>query len=111
MRNIVRKFLPGMPIEIHAPLNVESVVRLDSANHRYIVHMITFLGTRDGQSQTSTEILVPLMEEMWQYRARIRLNQRIRNASAHSPDTQVKVQADSVEVEIQQIHESLVIQL
>lgn len=109
--NAVRSLLPQPAIDVVAPLNVESVIRRDASRNGYIVHFIAFIGVRDGQSQTSAEILVPLMEQMWRYRARILLTTPARHASAHSPETVVKAQGNAVEIETQQIHEAVSIDL
>jgi hypothetical protein len=111
IRNVVRSLLPQAPVTIAAPLNVESIIRRDASRNRYIVHLVAFIGVRDGQSQSSTEILVPLMEEMWRYRASITLDTPVRSASAHSPDTNVKVQGNSVRIDTEQIHEAISIEL
>lgn len=109
--NAVRSVLPQPAIDVIAPINVESVIRRDDSRNRYIVHFIAFIGTRDGQSQTSTQILVPLMEQMWRYRARITLKAPVRGASAHNADTEVRVQGNSIEISAQQIHEAVSIEL
>ena len=111
IRNVVRSLSPDAPVNIDAPLNVESVIRFDPARNRYVIHWITFLGVRDGQSQTSTEILVPLMEQMWRYRARVRLRKPVRHASAYHSGTAVTVERNIVDIDTQQIHEVLSIEL
>jgi hypothetical protein len=111
VRNVVHSLLPPGPVTIAAPLNVESIIRRDRSRNRYIVHLVAFIGVRDGQSQSSTEILVPLMEEMWRYRASITLDTPVHSASAHNSDTNVKVQGNKVLIDTEQIHEAVSIEI
>jgi hypothetical protein len=111
VQNVIQSMLASPPVSVTAPLNVESVITFDRPRNRYIVHFIGFIGVRDGQSKTSNEILVPVMEEMWRYRAKIKLHSTVKRAFAHNPNTQVSVKGQNVSVDTQQIHESLVIEL
>ncbi len=73
VRNIVTSMLPTAPVSVAAPLNVESVITVDRKRNRHIVHFVAFLGVRDAHSTATNQSLVPLMEEMWRYRARMRV--------------------------------------
>ncbi len=109
VRNIVTGMLPPPPVSVAAPLNVETVVTIDRKRNRYIVHLIAFLGVRDAHSTSTNQSLVPLMEEMWRYRARVRFEGQVREASALSPRTGIRLTGNTVELETSEIHEAVVV--
>ena len=110
--NVISSALPEQRIVVSAPLNVEAVITRDRAHDRtYFVHFIGFVGVRDGQSQAASQILAPVMEEMWRYRAEVRMPQSIRRANAHSGDTMVRVDGTTVLVETGEIHDVIAITL
>ena len=94
VRNLVTSMLPPPLVSVWAPLNVESVITADQKNNRYIIHFVAFLGVRDAHSTATNQSLVPLMEEMWRYRARIQVEGQVRHASALSVPSFVRSRLD-----------------
>ncbi len=111
VRNLVKSMLPTPTVSVSAPLNVESVITFDRKRNRHIIHFVAFLGVRDAHSTATDQSLVPLMEEMWRYRARIRLEAPIRRASALSPRTEVRFDATRVDLDTAEIHDAVIIEL
>jgi hypothetical protein len=111
VRNVINALLPASSIAVSAPLNVESVITRDRAHNRYVVHLVGFVGVRDAHSTATNQSLVPLMEEMWQYRAQIRLNQPVRRAWTSSTGSHVEVRDRTVHLATDRIHESVLIEL
>jgi hypothetical protein len=110
IRNVIRHLNPNPPITISAPLNVESVVRQDVRNHRYIIHLIAFMGVRDAVAPGAGGILVPPIEEGWRYTAHVSFRDDIRSIKALNPKTRLTTKGNTVELETGDIHEALIIQ-
>jgi hypothetical protein len=96
---------------VSAPLNVESVITHDRERNRHVIHFVAFLGVRDAHSTATDQSLVPLMEEMWRYRAQIRLEAQVRRASALSPRTEIRFDATKVDLDTAEIHDAVIIEL
>jgi len=111
IRNVISSLLPPPIISVSAPLNIESVITFDRSRNRHIIHFIGFVGLRDAHSTSTNLSLVPLMEEMWRYRARVRLDSPVRKALAATPNTEVRVQGTTVEIDTAQVHEALIVEV
>jgi hypothetical protein len=103
--------LPAPLVSVWAPLNVESVITADQKNNRYIIHFVAFLGVRDAHSTATNQSLVPLMEEMWRYRARIQFEGQVRHASALSSRSEVREIERGVQLDTGEIHEAVIVDL
>jgi hypothetical protein len=111
VRNLVTSMLPAPLVSVWAPLNVESVITTDQKNNRYIIHFVAFLGVRDAHSTATNQSLVPLMEEMWRYRARIQVEGQVRHASALSSRSEVREIERGVQLDTGEIHEAVIVDL
>jgi hypothetical protein len=111
VRNMVKSMLPPARVSVTAPLNVESVITVDRKHNRHIIHFIGFLGVRDAHSTATNQSLVPLMEEMWRYRARIRFEGPVRHATALSSRTEIRAGANTVELDTGEIHEVAIVEV
>jgi hypothetical protein len=109
VRNIVKSMLPPQAISVAAPLSVETVITTDRKRNRHIIHFIAFLGVKDAHSAATNQSLVPLMEEMWRYRASIQIRDSIGSVSALSPRSVIRVAGNAVELETSEIHEAVVV--
>jgi hypothetical protein len=108
VQNVVQSMLPPPAVSVSAPLNVESVITFDPRQSQYIVHFIGFIGVRDAHATSTNQSLVPLMEEMWRYRARIRFDRPVRQASAASARSDVRVNGNTVELDTAEIREAMI---
>ncbi|MBV8819958.1 MAG: alpha-L-fucosidase [Acidobacteriaceae bacterium] len=111
VRNVLESLLPQPDVSVSAPLNIESVLTFDSSLKRFIIHLIGFIGVRDAHTTATNQSLVPLMEEMWRYRARINLQTPPKRATVFSRESDVRLQGTTVELDGSQIHEIVVLEL
>ena len=119
VRNLIRSLSPTLPISIEAPLGIESIITEDKANRRYIVHLVSFTGVRDGHAQTypGVQILgrsklqppVPSMEESNLYRARIVMSSPFKTIHALGSNSEVKMQGNEILLQSQEVHDAVVI--
>ncbi len=104
VRNIITGLSGNTPVIVDAPLNVESVIRIDEPRGRYLVHLIQFSGVADGQSSTSMTTLIPQMEEPMRFTARIHTRLKRAEAMAADADTTVSRDGDIINVATIQVH-------
>jgi hypothetical protein len=109
IRNVVRYLLPSPAVQVEAPLNVESVIRHDAKNSRYVIHFISYVGVRDAVAPVDRPLLVPAIEEGWTYKARISFGSAVRKARSLNAQSLVAVKGKTVELDTSDIHEALVI--
>jgi hypothetical protein len=109
VRNIIRQLAPLPAVHVEAPLNVESIVTIDRANKRYIVHFVQFNGVPDAQTISAPTTMIPMMEEAAHYSAAIRTSFVPRSVSAATSATFIARRANSIELVTNAVHESIAI--
>jgi len=113
IRNLVRHLNPNPNVLIQAPLNVETVVTKDEGRGRLLVHFIAFwapVTSATGRQGEGQKVLPPLMEEVFEYTAQIKVKGLFKKASAASEGSTVSVHNDTVLLQTSQIHEVLIIE-
>jgi hypothetical protein len=112
IRNLVRYLNPEPEVEVSAPLNVESVITEDEANRLLRIHLISYLtpAACTGPGRPHAPFVLPsLMEEAPLYRARIRLRRPFKSVRALDPSTQVTVLSDGVQLQVEDVHETVIV--
>ena len=104
----VRLLQPAPRIEITAPAYVETIVTDDPANRILRIHLIGY----DPPPQTMPAknrpyVLPALLEDEPMYRATIKSNSRIKQATAFNKSTHIRRMGRSLEVTVEDIHEVL----
>jgi hypothetical protein len=108
LRNLIRHLYPTPRIRVEAPLTVEAVLTEDAAKRRYLVHMIGCQGTRVVGGMWST-VKPSMAEEPLIYRARIFLDRPIQRVSSLSEKTQIHREENTVALQIEDVHETVII--
>jgi hypothetical protein len=108
IRNLVRHLNPSPPIQVDAPTTTEVVSTNDRAGSRYIIH---FVECRPGLvlSGTRAAFKPNVMEDPPLYRARILLQHRPQHVATLSPKTQLTQKDNRLELQIEDVHEAVVI--
>ena len=108
VRNLVRHLYPMPPIQVEAPTTTEVVVTHDRAGSRYIIH---FVECRPGlvMSGTGSSFKPNVMEDLPLYRARILLQQHPREVTSLSRTTQLTQKENVIAVQIEEVHEGVII--
>jgi len=107
IRNIIHYLNPRPEIVIDAPLNVEAIVTKDDANNRFIIHFVSYFSPTPPT--IGSHVLISPMEEMFQYNATVTVRFPIKRVEALNPATRVVQQGEKVELEMDDIHEALLI--
>jgi len=108
IRNLVRRLHPRPMIRVEAPTTTEVVMTHDRAGNRYIIH---FVECRPGlvMSGTGSPFKPNVMEDPPLYRARIVLQQRPREVTCLSRQTQVTQKDNTVALQIEDVHEAVIL--
>jgi hypothetical protein len=110
IRNAIQYLHPNREVIVKAPVNVESVVMRGRAGGELVVHLVALW----PRKSCKTYWLAPaptteFMEEPARYRANVTVGKKIRGARALSSETMVRVVDDTVRVETEQVHETVII--
>ena len=111
IRNAIRYLNPEPDVEVSAPLNVESVITEDEKNRILRIHLISYLSpaASTGPGRPHSNFILPCpMEEAPIYRAKITVRRPFRDVSALSPDTQIEILSNGIELLVSDIHETIV---
>ncbi len=109
IRNIVYNNLPKAPLEVEAPLNVESVITFDERNNRYIVHLLGFQATKQATSGSIKPAL--MMEEPLLFRAKIRLNVPFSKVTSYKDRPELDIKGNIVELLAEDVHNMIIVEL
>lgn len=110
IRNAVRFLNPAPPLEVHAPLYVESVITAGPEPGVRRVHFMGYISPGACTPGKDRPLILPsLMEDVPLYRASIKVRGPINEVIPANPKTQVKVNGDTIEALIEDIHEVLFI--
>lgn len=107
IRNILRYLNPKPEVVIDAPLNVESVITYDDTNNRFIIHFVSYFSPTPPT--IGSHVLMSPMEETFQYNATVEVQFPITRTEALNSTTQIAQQGNKIELEINEIHEALVV--
>lgn len=108
LRNIVRHLHSRREISIEAPLAVEAVATHDVTGRRYLIHFIGYQGARVVGGMR-LPVRPSTIEEQPLYRARVSLTQAPRSVHAASPTTVIELLGNSVSLQIEEIHETMIV--
>ena len=108
--NALRYLYPNPPVSVKTSVNVESVVRWDGQNSRYLIHFIPYIGVRDVLATRDRKISVPPIQESFWHRTQVSLALPVKSARALSPRSRVNTNGNTVHLETDEIHEVLVVQ-
>lgn len=110
IRNAILYLLPNREVIVEAPVNVESVVMTPTAGGEFIVHLVALWPRKNCKTYwLAPAPTTEFMEEPARYRANVTVRKKIRRARALSPQTMVRVVGDTVRVETEQVHETVII--
>jgi hypothetical protein len=108
LRNILRHLYPNPEVSVEAPLVVEAVITQDTEQSRYIVHLVSCQGGREMNGVT-VPVRPNVMEEPLIYRARIQLQRTARQVTSLSDKTKITQHEKSIALQIEDIHEAVII--
>jgi hypothetical protein len=106
LRNLVATYAPAFPVRVKAPLNVESII--NRKDGRILVHLLAFSPIRAARCLPSLDKPIQpsnRMEEPCIYRAVIELDRPVRSAKAFHSSTILKIEANQVIIQCEQVHE------
>lgn len=109
MRNIVKALAPMLPVEVQAPLNVESVVNWQESKNRYVVHLIGYNPTKwmaVGELRPT-----PAMEEPPNYQATIRVNVVPRSVKRWGENGEFALDDGTLRVNVTNTHDAIMIEV
>jgi hypothetical protein len=110
LRNVVRWLHPQPAVEVRAPMNVEAVVTDDTATRTLRVHLIGYLSPPACTPPNNRPFVIPpQVEEPPSYRATVTVGRPIRKVEALNKTTLLKTSGNSISIQVDDIHETLVI--
>ncbi len=111
LAHAVRILQPRPSLRIDAPAFVEAVATDDPVARRYRVHLIAYAPSATSTPPKNRPYVLPgLIEDSPMYRARIHLAAVPKQVRAWNQDTPVKLDGTTVEVLVNDIHETLTIE-
>lgn len=111
IRNIIYKVAPQPPIMIEAPLNVESVIRIEKDKNRYLVHLLVYNTPKQSLTIKADGKIVPppMIEEAPLFKAKIKVNTKY--SKVKSLKSEIKqVGGDSFEFLGENVHEIIIVE-
>ena len=112
LRNAVRWLDPEPTVEVEAPTFVESVVSDDAATRTLRVHLLGYSAPPTPTPGRNRPFVLPgLIEDVPSFRARIRVRRPVQDVRVLDPESKLYWPAeDWIEVEVKDLHETIVIQ-
>ncbi len=111
LRNAIRSLNPEPVVEIQAPLNVETVVTEDHANHTLRIHCVGYLSPPGATSPNRPTIIPDPVEDAPMYQLAVRLKQPFTNVSCINSQTVIEHAGQQITATIHDIHEVLIVTL
>ena len=110
LRNAISMMRPEPRLRIAAPATVECVVT-DDPNHRKLrVHFIAYNPTPQTTAPKNRPYAIPgLIEDVPIFRTSIQVSGHFSNVTAVNPDTKLSTEGQTVNAQIEDIHEVIVI--
>ena len=109
-RNLFRSLAPKRRVLVDAPSNVEAVVTDDRATRTLRVHLLAYNPTPRTTPQKNRPYVLPgMIEDKPIFRVSISIN-GLRSANAVNTTTTVKVNENTVEATIEDIHEVILLE-
>ncbi len=106
----VRQLNPDPRVRIEAPVNVQAVVTEDPEGGTLRVHLLGYNAPPQTTPATNRPYVLPaLIEDPPLYRATIELREPPRAARALSPETLVEQQGRRIRLQVEEIHEVVII--
>ncbi len=112
IRNALRHVYSKREVVVQAPINVESVVMRGGTEGEFIVHLVGLWPRKNCKTHwlapaPTTEI----MEEPAIYRAKVNFAKPVRQARALSPSTSIRMDGHAITLQIEQVHEAVIVNL
>ena len=109
IRNAIRFLNPDPAVRIEAPKFVETVVTAGPEPGTLRVHFAACLSTPQNTAKERPLTVPGLIEDTPIYRARIEIADSVKRVTPFNASTRVKRRGHSIEAQIEDIHEVLVI--
>jgi hypothetical protein len=110
LRNTVRWLHPQPAVDVQAPANVEAVVTDDAGQRRLRVHLLAYNPTPQTTPPRNRPYVMPgLIEDPPLYRASVRIDRPVRSATTLRPTTEVQHQEGRVNLLVNDVHETLIL--
>ena len=109
-RNLVQSVLPNRRIQIDAPANVEAVVTDDPANRQIRIHLLAYNPTPRTTPQKNRPYILPgIIEDTPIFRVTVTTKTATKTAKSLNPSTTLRIEPNSIQATIEDIHEVLII--
>ncbi|MFN0069484.1 MAG: alpha-amylase family protein [Limisphaerales bacterium] len=106
LADAVRRLHPRPRVRVTAPAHVEAVVTDEPAVRVLRVHLLGYLTPPQTTPPTGRPAVIPRpMEDLPLFRAEIETTERLRGARAYSPATRLERRGRRVEVQVNDVHE------
>jgi len=110
LRNAVRFLNPTPPVQISAPINVETVVTDDAATRTLRIHLLGYFAPPQTTPVKDRPYVQPgLQEDLPVYRVNITVRRKVKKASAFNKSTELQQRGDTMIATINDIHEVLTV--
>lgn len=110
LQQAVRFLNPEPAVNISAPATVETVVTDDPATRRLRIHLIAYNAPPQTTPAKERPYVLPgLIEDTPIYRASIQLSRPFEKVQAVNPTTQIKINGQTIDLLVEDIHDIIVI--